>query len=367
MPPKIRDVQAITTYESLMPHLVQEVLLVASAYDSFILEEEGRFSDRLLGQYNELDLTGPPNFSHVPSAKKALQQLRRDPYDLVVTTPHVSDMSPQRLAEEIAVRYPGTPVVLLTYDRVDAQSWADRWAERRQPEGIDYVFLWTGDPRLLLAMVKAVEDKKNVDHDTRNGLVRVIIVVEDQPAVYSSFLPIIYSELLDQIRSLLADRLNERDRNYRMRARPKILLARSFEEGRSLLRRYKDYLLGVISDVRFPRRGRLDPVAGLDFTRLVRDQLPDLPILLQSRDTEHAVRARELGVGFVDKNSPELLGELRNFMRRNFGFGPFIFQHAGDDGVLPRGHHPGHARGARRRCRPSRSSSTPRATTSPTG
>jgi len=333
MAPKIRDVQAVATYESLMPHLVQEVLLVASAYDSFILEEEGRFSDRLLGQYLELDLSSPPNFQHVPSAKKALQQLRRDPVDLVVTTPHVSDMSPQQLGDEIAARHPGTPVLLLTYDRVDAQSWADRWAERRQPEGIDSVFLWTGDPRLLLAMVKAVEDKKNVDHDTRNGLVRVIIVVEDQPAVYSSFLPIIYSELLEQIRSLLADRLNERDRNYRMRARPKILLARSFEEGRALVRRYKDYLLGVISDVRFPRRGRLDPLAGLDFIRLLRGQLPDLPILLQSRDTEHAAAARELEVGFVDKNSPELLGELRNFMRRNFGFGPFIFQQAGDEAV----------------------------------
>ncbi len=331
MPPKIRDVAAVTTYESLMPHLVQQVLLVASAYDSFILEEEGRFSDRLLGQYLELDLSSPPTFQHVPSARKALQQLRRDPYDLVVTTPHISDMSPQQLGAEIADRHPGTPVLLLTYDRVDAQSWADRWAERRQPEGIDNVFLWTGDPRLLLAMVKAVEDRKNVDHDTRNGLVRVIIVVEDQPAVYSSFLPIIYSELLEQIRSLLADRLNERDRNYRMRARPKILLARSFEEGRSLLRRYKDYLLGVISDVRFPRRGRLDPTAGLDFIQLVREQVPDLPILLHSREPEHAATARELGVGFVDKNSPELLGELRTFMRRNFGFGPFVFRVEGDE------------------------------------
>lgn len=325
-PPKSREGQAITTYESLMPHLVQQVLLVASAYDSFILEEEGRFSDRLLGQYQELDLTSPPSFHHVPSGRKALQQLRRDPFDLVVTTPHISDMSPQQLGEEIADRHPGTPVVLLTYDRVDAQTWADRAVERSRADSIDNVFLWTGDPRLLLAMVKAVEDKKNVDHDTRNGLVRVIIVVEDQPSVYSSFLPIIYSELLEQIRRLLADRLNERDRNYRMRARPKILLARSFEEGRALFRRYRDYLLGIISDVRFPRHGKLDPVAGIDFIRMVREQLPDLPILLQSREGEHRDVADRLAVGFVDKNSPELLGELRQFMRRNFGFGPFLFR-----------------------------------------
>lgn len=327
------DVQPIA-YESLMPHLVQQVLLVASAYDSFILEEEGRFSDRLLGQYLELDLSSPPSFQHVPKARKALQQLQREPFDLVLTTPHISDMSPEQLGREIAKRHHGTPVVLLTYDRADAQAWADAWVDE-PVGGIDNVFLWTGDPRLLLAVVKSVEDKKNVDHDTRHGLVRVIIVVEDSPSVYSSFLPIIYSELLEQIRLLLADRLNERDRNYRMRARPKILLARSFEEGRALFRRYQDHVLGIISDVRFPRRKRLDPSAGLDFIQMVRRELPDLPVLLQSRESEHEAMARELGVGFVDKNSPELLSELRTFMRRNFGFGPFVF-HLGDGEELRR-------------------------------
>ena len=309
-------------YDVLMPHQVQDVLLVASAYDSFILEEEGRFSDRLLSQYQELDLSSPPSFEHVSSAKKALQQLRKAKYDLVITTPHVADMSASRLGREISTRHPGLPVVLLTYDRADAQTWGD--GDGRP--GFDNVFLWTGDPRLLLAVVKSIEDKKNVDHDTRRGLVRVIIVVEDSPAFYSSFLPIIYSELLDQTRRLLADRLNERDRNFRMRARPKILLARSYEEGRSLFRRYRENVLGIISDVRFPRRGDLDDAAGIDFIRMVRRHSPDLPVLLQSRQGEHEELARELGVEFVDKNSPELLAELREFMRSSFGFGPFVFR-----------------------------------------
>jgi hypothetical protein len=309
-------------YDVLMPHQVQNVLLVASAYDSFILEEEGRFSDRLLSQYQELDLSGPPTFEHVSSARKALQQLRRERYDLVITTPHVSDMSPERLGREIAARHAGLPVVLLTYDRADAQSWGD--GDGRP--GIDNVFLWTGDPRLLLGVVKSIEDRKNVDHDTRHGLVRVIIVVEDSPAFYSSFLPIIYSELLDQTRRLLADRLNERDRNFRMRARPKILLARSYEEGRSLFRRYRENILGIISDVRFPRRGEVDDAAGIDFIRMVRRHSPDLPVLLQSRQAAHAELARELDVEFADKNSPELLAELREFMRSSFGFGPFVFR-----------------------------------------
>ncbi len=326
------------SYETLMPHTVQNVLLVASEYDSFILEEEGRFSDRLLGQYLELDLSKPPAFHHVASARQALERLGEGDYDLVVTTPHIADASPQELAAEIADRQPETPVVLLTYDRFDAQSWAETWGaggwDGTTPRGVSSVFLWTGDPRLLLAMVKSVEDRMNVDHDTEHGLVRVILVVEDQPSVYSSFLPIIYAELLAQIRSLLADRLNERDRNFRMRARPKILLARSYEEGERLVRRYRDYLLGMISDVRFPRGGRPDDKAGIDLIRYVRGELPDLPVLLQSRDLDNADLARELDVGFVDKSSPELLSELRVFMRRHFGFGPFIFRLEGAEGEV---------------------------------
>lgn len=321
-----RDERQAAPYDALMPHSVQRVLLVASEYDSFILEEEGRFSDRLLGQYQELDLSKPPVFHPVASAEAALERLDAESFDLVVTTPHIADASPEELGTRIAERHPGTPVVLLTYDRVDAQGWAEsRVGGEGATANLD-VFLWTGDPRLLLAMVKSVEDRLNVDHDTEWGLVRVIIVVEDQPAAYSSFLPIIYAELLAQIRSLLADRLNERDRNFRMRARPKILLARSYEEGERLFRRYRDYLLGIISDVRFPRGGEPDPVAGLALIHLVRGELPDLPILLQSREAEHAAAASELRVGFVDKNSREMLSELRSFMRHNFGFGPFIFR-----------------------------------------
>jgi len=323
----------LISYQALVPHLVQQILLVASPYDSFILEEEGRFSDRLLSQYQELDLSGPPSFKHVASARDALDQLCSESYDLVITTPHVRDMTPQELGREIVDRYPGTPVVLLTYDRTDAQSWT---GAERDLSGIDAVFLWTGDPRLLLAIVKSVEDKKNVDHDTRHGQVRVIVVVEDSPAYYSSFLPIIYAELLEQVRTLLADRLNERDRNYRMRARPKILLARTYEEGRDLFARYRDNVLGVISDVRFPRQGKLDPTAGLKLVEMVREEYPDLPVLLQSRERELQAQAEALGVGFVDKNSPDLLRELSKFMRRNFGFGPFIFRHGPDGEELRR-------------------------------
>ncbi|MEM7049776.1 MAG: PEP/pyruvate-binding domain-containing protein [Acidobacteriota bacterium] len=316
---KLREGPGPFAYDALMPFLVSDILLVASAYDSFILEEEGQFSDRLLRQYRELDLSTAPHLDHVSTGKAALKQLRRRSYDLVITTPHVHDMTPQRLGAEIAKRHEGLPVVLLSYDRADL-------ALQDIGGGIDQVFLWTGDPRLFLALVKSVEDRKNVSLDAKRGLVRVVILVEDSPAFYSSYLPIIYSELLEQVRSLLADRLNERERHYRMRARPKILLARTYEEGKSLLRKYRKNLLGLISDMRFPRKGELDPEAGRALIRSVRRSRPDIPVLLQSKDPGHAELAQQLEVHYADKNSPELLGELREFMRRNFGFGPFVFR-----------------------------------------
>jgi len=318
-------------YDRLMPFLIRDILVVASAYDKFLFEEEGQFSDRLLSRYRELDLSTSPQIDHVSTGREALSQLRRRSYDLVLTTPHISDMTPQELGGEIDRRHEGLPVVLLTFDRSDAQTLHQE--RGRKMEGIDHLFLWTGDPRLFLSLVKVVEDAKNVRHDTLTGMVRVIILVEDSPAFYSSYLPIIYSELLEQVRQLLADRLNERERHYRMRARPKILLARTWAEGQSLLRRYRRFLLGVICDVRFPRGGRLDPEAGLDFIRAVRKAVPDLPILLQSKEKDHEELAQRLAVHFADKNSRELLWELREFMRSNFGFGPFIFRQPGGDEV----------------------------------
>jgi CheY-like chemotaxis protein len=324
-------------YHELMPFLVKDILVVASAYDSFILEEEGRFSDRLLQQYLELDLAVTPNFEHVPSARAALRLLRQRHFDLVVTTPHIADSTPEKLGADVAARHPDLPVVLLTYDRADRHSQV----AGAPPPGVERVFVWTGEPKLLLALVKSVEDRKNVDHDTRRGLVRVIVLVEDSPVFTSSYLPIIYSELLEQVRALLADRVNERERHYRMRARPKILLARTYEEGRELLRSYQRYLLGIICDVRFPRGGQRDDKAGIDFIRALRKKTPDLPVLLQSKEPAHAELARELSVHFADKNSPELLGQLREFMRANLGFGPFIFR-------TPEGEEVGRAAGIRK-------------------
>lgn len=308
-------------FGSLMPSLIQDVLMVASPYDCFILEEDGKFSDRMFTEYAELDLASPPHFDHVTSGKAALERMRKKHYDLVLTTPHCSDMAPERLAARIKKNRQYLPVVLLTYDRAEARNYSRDLGHTH----LDQVFVWTGDPKLLVALVKIVEDQMNVAHDTNKGLVRVILVVEDSPTDYSEFLPAMYREILVQLRLLLPERLNDRHRHNRMRARPKILLARSYEEAMSLLKRYSKFLLGVISDVRFPRNKVMSGRSGVSFVRQVRKYRPELAILLQSFEEKNREIAEKLGIYFSDKSSGEFIRVIKSFMKDHFGFGDFIF------------------------------------------
>ncbi len=307
-------------YHLLMRRRISEVLLVASAYDSFILEEEGGLGDHIFREYLTLNLADAPRFTRVRTGREALAALRKQTPDLVITSGYASDMTPRRLAARIRRQHPDLPVVMLTYDPSLAQSYAPITSD-----GLDEVFLWTGDPRLLLGLVKLMEDRLNVAHDVAVGNVRVIIVVEDSPAFSSSFLSIIYAELLEQTQRLLADVLNEADRRYRARARPKILLAHTYEEACQLIRAYKDNLLGAIVDLRFPRDGVHDPGAGVALVQHMRQRVPDLPILLQSAEID-TVDVRALNIATADKSSPHLLGELRRFMKHYLGFGPFVFR-----------------------------------------
>jgi len=309
-------------YDALAPKRVREILMAASPYDSFVLEEDGRFSDQLMRQYNNLDLASAPRFHHVTSAKKALDRLRNDMYDMALITPHCLDMSPQRLSMRIRDKRPGLPSVMLTYHAAEAH----RFAQTPREKGFAQVFLWTGDPKLLVALVKLVEDQLNVDHDIALGRVRVIIVVEDSPADYSALLPELYKELLEQVHRLMPESLHERDRQHRIGARPKVVLARNFEEAEACFERYKEHLLALFCDLRFPRGGDVCPDAGADFINLVRRQLPDLPILLQTREDDKEHLSKELRVRFCNKRTPDLAGEIGAFLKRDCGFGTFIFR-----------------------------------------
>jgi len=314
-------------FQNLMPHRVRSILLIASPYDSFVLEEEGRLDELILSESVELNLRNVPGIIRVTTGSEALDICRNSPPDLLVSTLHIGDMPWPRLAAELRQLCPDLPIALLAFDDREL-------AEIRSPRvagTYDHLYAWHGDFRILLAMVKTIEDRWNVDEDVALAGVGVIILIEDSVRYYSSFLPHLYTELVKQSERVIAEGVNLTHKIMRMRARPKILLCTSFEEAEDTYRKYHHVLIGIISDVDFPRGGQPHAYTGLEFARMVRKDYPDLPILLQTRDMTYTERAREVQAACVLKDSPFLLRELREFMLQNFGFGEFVFRR--QDGV----------------------------------
>lgn len=309
-------------FHELMPHRVQDILLVASLYDSFILEEDGQLTERIFGEYHALDLRYALRIKTVTTGEEALRLIEHQRFDLVITMMRIGELNVTAFANEIKKLRPALPILLLAYDTPELNH---QLAQIRQ-SCIDAVFVWQGNTNIFLAIIKQIEDRLNVDHDTHAGNVRVIIIVEDSPRYYSVFLPIIYSEIVRQTRSLIAEGLNDMHKLLRMRARPKILLATNFEEAQQLFTRYKKNLLGVISDVSYPRHGELYLEAGFELITRIKKEIPDLPVLLQSSNTQYIQRAQAVGAKFLDKNSRLLLQDLRQFILENWGFGDFIFR-----------------------------------------
>ncbi|MFO7607850.1 MAG: PEP/pyruvate-binding domain-containing protein [Candidatus Krumholzibacteriia bacterium] len=306
----------------LMPHRVQEVLLVASLYDAFTLEEGGRLTELLLGEYRELNLSFPPHVTRASNGEEALNLLEARRFDLVITMSRLGDMEAAQLAARVRDLAPDLPVYNLAFNPRELTFVR----EADEGEQIDRFFLWTGDVRLLTGIIKYCEDMMNVAHDTRYGDVRCILLIEDSVRFYSSYLPLLYTEVLEQTQSLMDEGINLSHRLLRLRARPKILLATTFEEAWDLYTRYKDSLLGVIADGRFPWDGEHRADAGVEFIRRVKYVDPHTPAVLQSTNLELADDARDVGAGFIHKESRTLLQDLRQFMLDNFGFGDFVFR-----------------------------------------
>jgi len=309
-------------FEDLMPFRVQDILLVSSLYDSFILREDGRLNELLIGESLELNQQ-IPGITHVSSGAEALalarSQLR---FNLIVTNLEVGDMDAAELAREVKKAELDVPVVVLAYDYREIKNFV----ARNPVTDIDRIFLWQGNVRILISIVKYIEDERNVFHDTKTMGVPVVLVVEDDIRYYSSFLPVIYTELITQSRSLLSEGINVAHKLVRMRARPKILLCSNYEDAARQVTKYGEYLLGVVSDVEFPRGDELLPDAGFQLARMVRGMVPDIPIVLQSSRTEFMERAQAEGFSFLRKHSPTLLGDLRQFLVEQFGFGDFVFR-----------------------------------------
>jgi CheY-like chemotaxis protein len=308
-----------------MAKKARDFLLVSTPYDAWVMEEDCRLSERIIHEYRGLNLSNPPRFTWVSTAEEAFAALDEKKFDLVITMLHLADMDAAILGQEIKKKVPDLPVVLLSHTSVlpDAQECSLDFVN---PSGIDRTFLWSGNTDILVALVKSAEDSMNVEYDTQNAGIRVILFVEDSPLYISTLLPVLYRELVSQTQAVLEEGLNEEHRLLTMRARPKILVARDYEEANQLYEKYEPYILGIISDVRFPKNGKLDSDAGVTFLSKIKKERFDIPLLLTSSEPSNADKAVKIPAFFVDKNSPSLLAEVRSFFLNQLGFGDFVFR-----------------------------------------
>lgn len=311
------------SFHDLMQWRVDNILLVSSLYDSFTLAEGGHINEVLLGEFLGLKLYNIPDLRRVDTGRDALEAIGEDAgYDIVIASPHVGDMDAGTLARRIHEVDRDLSVVLLAYDNRGLLEFL----RTHDVSEIDLPFLWQGDIHVLFAIVKYLEDRRNVAHDVEFMGVQAIIVIEDNIRYYSSFLPQIYEEVMHHTRSLVPEGLNISHKLQRINARPKILLCRTWEEAWDYFSTYEENVLGVISDIEFPKHGRPCKDAGLRFAEQVREHQPDVPVVLHSGRPENEEPAHAVGAHFLLKGSPTLLGDLRKFMLENFGFGDFVFR-----------------------------------------
>ena len=311
-----------TPFYDLMRRRIHKVLIVASEYDSFTLEVDGRIDEQIFNEYVSLNLSNPPSIKHVSTAEEAIDELKKHRYQLVITMLNVGQkFDAFQFAKHVKRLYPRKPVVILTpFSRKVSVTLS-----KEDLSAIDYVFSWLGSADILLAIIKLIEDKMNVKHDIKVG-VQVILLVEDSVRYYSGYLTQMYRTLVVQAKKLMNEGLNEHQKMMRMRGRPKILLVKNYEEAARLYKRYKKNILGVIADTAFPRNGEIDSEAGVRFLKAIKSKNRYIPLLLQSSDINNSKKAKELNVGFIHKYSETLTQELTDFMNTYFAFGAFEFK-----------------------------------------
>lgn len=310
----------IKIYNKLLQKRIHKILLVCSSYDFFMLEQDGRIDTHIFKEYIALNLKHPPFFIQVDSSKKAFKILKNDDIDLVIVMPSLNDMDLFEFAKKIKVKYKFIPVVVLS----PVSRELNIKITKQDNSNIDYIFTWLGDSNLLLAIIKLVEDKINAPNDIPLGT-QAILLVEDSKRYYSSYLTMLYKLILEQTKFIGEDSLNENQMMLRKRGRPKVLLARSYEEAINYFNDYYDNIIGVISDFRFPDNKKSKNPSGYTLLKYIKSKKPYIPLILQSSDPKNKKYAKELKVGFFDKNEPDLLLKLKSFLRRYLGFGPFIF------------------------------------------
>jgi CheY-like chemotaxis protein len=310
-------------YHYLMANKVREILLVSTFYDAFIFEQDGRLSEQIFGEYRQLNLSTAPIITSVPTGEDALRLLEERQFDLVITMPRIGSMTPFDLAQKIKTRYPDLPILLLLNMLSDLPLTNPNEGRLKY---FDNVFLWNGDTKLFLAMVKSVEDKRNLAFDTKIGLVRVILLVEDNVQFYSIFLPLLYEEIVKQTQILISEELNDINKRLRMRARPKVVLTHTYEEAMEIYTQYQEFIIAVISDIAYLHEGKIDNEAGIKLISKVKENIYDVPTILLSSDSQNYEKAVAIRSTFIHKKSKHLLQQLRDFIKNNLGFGDFIFR-----------------------------------------
>ena len=310
------------TFVNLMMRRIYNVLIVANPYDAFMLEDDGRVEEKIYNEYVELGLRYPPTFTQVSTSEEAYQVLRTMNIDLVICMPGNADNDAFSVARDIKAGFPKIHCVVLT-------PFSHGITKRMENEDLsifDYVFCWLGNTNLILSIIKLIEDKMNLDHDIQEGNVQMLLLVEDSIRFYSSILPNLYNYILAQSKRFSTEALNRHAATLRMRGRPKVVLARNYEEAMALYSKYSDNVLGVISDVRFPINGVKDSEAGLKLLRNIHKDNPYLPLIVESTESANREKAEAEGFRFVDKNSKKMSIDLRAIMEEHMGFGDFIFR-----------------------------------------
>ena len=334
------------SFVNLMMRRIYNVLIVANPYDAFMLEDDGRIEEKIYNEYMELGLRYPPTFTQVSTTEEAAQVLRSTVIDLVICMPGNADNDAFDVARDIKGKFPNIHCVVLT-------PFSHGITKRMQNEDLsifDYVFCWLGNTNLILSIIKLIEDKMNLEHDIQEAGVQMILLVEDSIRFYSSILPNLYNYILEQSKNFSKEALNRHAATMRMRGRPKVVLARTYEEAKKLYDKYSNNTLGVISDARFPLKsaarafgnevdedvkpeygtdtfGREKcPDAGLQLFRYIRKHDSFVPLILESSESDNRAKAEAEGFRFVDKNSKKMSVDLRRLMEEHMGFGDFIFR-----------------------------------------
>ena len=309
-----------TAFANLMNKRIYNVLLIATKYDAFMLEDDGRVDEQIFNEYTALSLRYPPRFTQVTTEEEAFAELKNRNFELIICMPNMDNRDIFAAAKEIKVHYPEIPIVVLT----PFSKEVSKRIANEDLSAIDYVFSWLGNTELLLAIIKLIEDKMNAPEDIASVGVQTILLVEDSVRFYSSALPHLYRFILEQSRMFAKEALNEHQRTLRMRGRPKIKLVRTYEEAVRVFDQYRDNILGIISDMSFMRDGKKDPYAGYKFGRYVRKTGLIIPIIMESSEASNQIYAKELGASFIDKNSKSYPQDLKKKIMQRFGFGDFV-------------------------------------------